>query len=524
MSLSKTYRPQVFQDVTGQEQITETLRKEVETDKIAHAYLFSGPRGVGKTTCARILAKALNCTSPKNGEPCNACSSCTEANEGRLIDIIEMDAASHTGVDNVREAIVEHVRFAPVSGKRKVYIIDETHMLSTSAFNALLKTLEEPPSYAVFILATTELHKVPATIVSRCQRFEFRRVTDEALRERLAWIAKQEKVSVDPAVIATVARRADGSVRDAETLFGQLLALGESKITSDVAELVIPASRLPIAAEILDVCAGRVLGPALQTVASLDERGVPFVPLFDDLIMAVRQLLISAEDAGAAKRLQDGDEGEKRLAALVGQFTPAELAEMSLLLMERRRDAKQGIDPRFAMELTVTAIALGCLPHGPGQGIGAGPGAALRTVASVTPEAVARPAPSVAAAPPEKKSSGPSAFSLTDVRTVWRRALTKVAETSTSMSTILTTATPEHAEGNIVTIRFQYAYHRDRILNEPKTRRMLEDALASLLNVETVRAEGVVGEDPVRTEQRSRDMVSSVLKAFGGEVVDGTAA
>src|SRR5690349_18398249 len=174
MSLSRRYRPQTFADITDQQPIKETLRKEVETGKIAHAYLFSGPRGVGKTTTARIFAKALNCLKNKSGEPCNECAMCTDANEGRLIDLIEMDAASHTGVDNIREAIVEHVRFQPARAAHKVYILDEAHMLSTAAWNALLKTLEEPPSYAVFLLATTEKHKVPATIVSRCQQFDFK--------------------------------------------------------------------------------------------------------------------------------------------------------------------------------------------------------------------------------------------------------------------------------------------------------------------------------------------------------------
>ncbi|MCI0478978.1 DNA polymerase III subunit gamma/tau, partial [Candidatus Uhrbacteria bacterium] len=158
MSLSRTYRPKTFADITGQDAVKETLRKEVATGKLGHAYLFSGPRGIGKTTAARIFAKALNCASPKDGEPCDACDACREMREGRAIDFIEMDAASNTGVENIREAIVEHVRFAPSPGRRKVYVLDEAHMLSTASFNALLKTLEEPPPYAIFILATTELH------------------------------------------------------------------------------------------------------------------------------------------------------------------------------------------------------------------------------------------------------------------------------------------------------------------------------------------------------------------------------
>jgi DNA polymerase-3 subunit gamma/tau len=183
-SLSQIHRPRRFAEVTGQQHVTETLRREVATGLLAHAYVFSGPRGVGKTTSARIFAQALNCLARKEGEPCGTCEACLEFQGGRSLDIIEMDAASNTGVDNIREAIVEHVRFAPSSRKYKVYILDEAHMLSTSAWNALLKTIEEPPEYAVFLFLTTELHKVPATIQSRSQRFDFHRIADQDGRER----------------------------------------------------------------------------------------------------------------------------------------------------------------------------------------------------------------------------------------------------------------------------------------------------------------------------------------------------
>ena len=246
-------------------------------------------------------------------------------------------------------------------------MLDEAHMLSTSAWNALLKTLEEPPPYAVFILATTELHKVPATIVSRCQRFDFRRIPDEQLAARVEWLAEQEGFSVAKPVVTTVVRNADGCVRDAETLLDQLFALGEKSISEDVASLVIPVSRIPVAAHLLETCSGRVLGPALTAVAKLDEEGIPFAPLFEDLIKSIRLLLVASDDETYRERLATGDEGEKILAGIVGRYHPAELSDMALLFMERRRDAKQGIDPRFAMELAVTAIALGVLPNGPGK-------------------------------------------------------------------------------------------------------------------------------------------------------------
>src|SRR3989339_626328 len=219
-ALYRTYRPQTFADLTGQEHVKRTLQNQLKIGRVAHAYLFTGTRGVGKTTAARLLAKAVNCQGITEGkdslpEPCNVCSSCQEITGGSSLDVYEIDAASNTGVDHVREHIIESVRFSPNKAKMKVFIIDEVHMLSTSAFNALLKTLEEPPAHALFILATTEIHKVPATILSRCQRFDFKKISKEAMVTRLASIVKQEKRNVDEDVLLGIAKHSGGSERDA---------------------------------------------------------------------------------------------------------------------------------------------------------------------------------------------------------------------------------------------------------------------------------------------------------------------
>lgn len=536
MSLSRKYRPHTFADITDQEPIKETLRKEVETGKIAHAYLFSGPRGVGKTTTARVFAKALNCLKKKGGEPCNACDLCVEADEGRMIDFIEMDAASNTGVDNIREAIVEHVRFQPVRGAFKVYILDEAHMLSNAAWNALLKTLEEPPAYAVFILATTERHKVPATIVSRCQQFDFKRIPDGPLGARVSELAKNEGVSIDAAVVTSIVRHSDGCVRDAETLLGQLVSLGEKNITTDVASLVIPISRLPIAANILNVCSKRELGPALQAVAKLEEDGVPLLPIFDDLLAAVRLLLVAGSDPGMAARLANGDEGEKSLAPLIGVYGDAELSEIALLLMERRRDAKQGIDARFALELAVTAITLGILPHGPSGGppssIAVPVIAAMTARATEAPkkppiverviEQAPTPQPIKEETPKPAASTGSGeGIPLALVQRKWPGFVTTMSESSPSTAFILKSTRPIETNGETITLRFQFAFHRDKILSDLKNRRAVETAFATTLGVPLVKIEGVVGEDADKAEQRSVDMVSNILKAFGGQVVEG---
>ena len=213
-TLYRKWRPKTFSDVVGQDHVTAVLRYEIEKKQTAHAYLFCGSRGTGKTTCAKILAKALNCENPQNGDPCGTCQSCRGIESGNIIDVIEMDAASNNGVDDIRE-IRESVDFVPAETKKRVYIIDEVHMLSQSAFNALLKTLEEPPEHVVFILATTELQKIPATILSRCQRFDFRRIDAAVIVERLKKIAQAEQIQINDAALYLIARAANGGMRDA---------------------------------------------------------------------------------------------------------------------------------------------------------------------------------------------------------------------------------------------------------------------------------------------------------------------
>lgn len=524
-SISRTYRPQTFAEITGQDAAKETLRREVETDAVGHAYLFSGPRGVGKTTAARVFAKALNCLKPKNGEPCNACDACDEMNQGRALDIVEMDAASHTGVDMVREAIVEHVRFVPHARKHKVYILDEAHMLSTSAWNALLKTLEEPPPYAVFILVTTELHKVPATIQSRCQRFDFRRIADDQLAERIRTLSKKENVALEEAVVSTIVSKADGSLRDAESLLGQLVALGEKTITSDVAGLVLPLSRLPVAADLLTEWSKRDLGASLSLIGALEEQGVPILPLFDDLIQAVRRLLIAEDSVEERQRLARGDEGEKRIAALVSAFDPAELTDVALVLMERRRDAKQGADARFCLELAASAVALGILPHGPGRR----DEDTDRLPKNEPPAAPKPPVPEPpTASTPTKKtgstlSSGGS-LKLSDVQSAWAAFLKTLDEKSRSLTFVLKLARPVALEDGVLTVEFQYPFHREKVLNDMKTKRMIEECFEQVLK-ERVEIAGIVGNGDARTDPKPATMVDTILKAFEGNVVgEGGAA
>jgi len=537
-SLSRTYRPQRFAEITGQDPIKETLRLEAQTGKLGHAYLFAGPRGVGKTTLARIFAKSLNCLDRKDGEPCNACAACQDFNSGKSLDFIEMDAASNTGVDNVREAIVEHVRFAPHARKYKVYVLDEAHMLSTSAWNALLKTIEEPPPYAVFIFVTTELHKVPQTIQSRCQRFDFKRVDNASLAAKLARIASEEEAQVAPEVIASIIARSDGSVRDAESLLGQLLSLGEKKITAEIASLVLPISRLPLAAEILDTWSKRELGPALKIADDLEEQGIPLLPLFDDLIQAIRLLLLAADLPSWKMKLASGDDGEKALAKIVGVFPSEELSDMALMLMERRRDAKQGADVRFCLELAATAVALGMLPHSSFKKVDSyGSTVDDRSQQDEPPKRGAndsemkpfrqpqtRPGSSASEKTVEDAAIDTPNIQVTlgQVLGRWPAVLKLLDEKSPSLTFILKISEPISVADNLITLRFQYPFHKEKILDDLRNRRIVEDCIRQTLNAPGLKIDGIVGAAAATKDEAKHDMVASLLKTFGGKLVEET--
>jgi DNA polymerase-3 subunit gamma/tau len=511
-NLSRAYRPTKFSEIWGQGNVTEILRKEVEQKKLGHAYLFSGPRGIGKTTAARIFAKAVNCESPKAGEPCEECKACKKVSVGS-IDVIEMDAASNTGVDNVREAIVEHVRFVPSELKYKVYIIDEAHMLSTSAWNALLKTIEEPPEHAIFIFATTEKHKVPATIVSRCQRFDFHRIASEDMLARLKDLSSKEKFKVDDEVLAAITNKAEGCLRDAENLLGQLFSLGEKHLTTDVASLVLPLSQLPLAADLLACASKRDPGLIMQKIQALEQDGVAFVPLFDDLIAGVRSLMLAKSVPKEAEALKNGEAGAKALTDLINAFDHQELLNISLLLMERRKDAKQGIDARFAMEMAMCAIAV------------------RATKSSQEPQSPPPKDPPVSRLPakepevsPPKASEPPvtsvnAAVSLGQVRLWWPKVLDAL-ESNKSLLFILKLCKLVDVNGSMVIMEFQYPYHMQTILQNGKNKMTVENALRQVAGDSTLTIGGMVntGQTDEKVETK-KDTVGRLLDAFGGQVV-----
>lgn len=303
MALYRKFRPQEFADVKGQEHIVTTLKNQIKADRIGHAYLFCGTRGTGKTTIAKIFAKAVNCEHPVDGSPCGECASCKAIAAGSSMNVIEIDAASNNGVDNIRE-IREEVAYRPTEGKYKVYIIDEVHMLSIGAFNALLKTLEEPPSYVIFILATTEAHKIPITILSRCQRYDFRRISIETISDRLMELMEKENVEVEERAIRYIAKAADGSMRDALSLLDQCIAfyLGQ-KLTYDHVLEVLGAVDTEVFSKLLRKVLAEDVAGAISQLEELVIEGRDLGQFVNDFTWYLRNLLL----------LKDSDDMEEVL-------------------------------------------------------------------------------------------------------------------------------------------------------------------------------------------------------------------
>ncbi len=291
-ALYRKWRPRTFDSVIGQEAITDTLKNAIKRGKVSHAFLFAGPRGTGKTSCAKIFAKALNCTNLQDGEPCNKCANCIAADKGSMPDIMEIDAASNNGVDEIRE-IRDKVKYAPTEGKYKVYIIDEVHMLSMGAFNALLKTLEEPPEHVVFILATTELQKVPATIISRTQRYNFKRISKSDLEKRMKYILEQENIKYEDKALAVIAQVADGGMRDALSILDQLLSYEKESVNyNDALQITGFAARENIE-QILLALLNQDAGSALKLAQKELDQGASSKNILDELIdLATKSLML----------------------------------------------------------------------------------------------------------------------------------------------------------------------------------------------------------------------------------------
>ena len=326
-ALYRKYRPQTFDDVSGQAAVTQTLKTQLMSGKMSHAYLFTGSRGTGKTSCAKILAKAVNCLHPDNGNPCNVCEACRAIDSGSCMDVLEIDAASNNGVDNVRDLRDDAV-YTPSQVKMRVYIIDEVHMLSISAFNALLKIIEEPPEHLLFILATTELHKVPATILSRCQRFSFRRISQEDIAARLQYVAYQENIDLDDSAARVLARLADGGMRDGLSLLDQCASATTGELTAERVYACLGIAGEQRCGELMGYIAAHDTRKALELFNRLYAEGKDLGALLDELACLTRDLLVLKTAGNAGITMLSGVASDQETLALGKTFGSGELVRM----------------------------------------------------------------------------------------------------------------------------------------------------------------------------------------------------
>ena len=354
-ALYRKYRPQTFSDVVGQKGVTDTLRAQLETGKLSHAYLFTGTRGTGKTSCAKILAKAVNCLDPQDGNPCNCCAACRAIDDGSCMDVLEIDAASNNGVDSVR-ILRDDAIYTPSEVKKRVYIIDEVHMLSIAAFNALLKIIEEPPEHLLFILATTELNKVPATILSRCQRFSFRRLRPEDIADRLNFIAYQEGIQIEPAALRLLSRLADGALRDGVSLLDQCASACTGELTEELVCRTLGLAGAKRTAELLMAAAKQDTAAALSIFETLYAEGKDLGALFDELSALCRDLLVLKAAPKSGISMLSGIADEAQAVELEKCLTPAELLRDLSLVQAAKGAVGKNADARVAAELCLMQL------------------------------------------------------------------------------------------------------------------------------------------------------------------------
>ena len=358
-ALYRKYRPQTFDDVSGQMAVTQTLKTQLQSGRMSHAYLFTGSRGTGKTSCAKILAKAVNCLNPENGNPCNCCAACRSIDDGSCMDVLEIDAASNNGVDNVRD-LRDDAIYTPSQVKMRVYIIDEVHMLSISAFNALLKIIEEPPEHLLFILATTELHKVPATILSRCQRFSFRRISQEDIAARLQYVAYQENIDLDDSAARVLARLADGGMRDGLSLLDQCASATTGELTADRVYQCLGIAGEQKCGELMGYIAAHDTKKALELFNRLYTEGKDLTAMLDEMACLTRDLLVIKTAGGAGITMLSGVASDGEVLELTKQLSSGELVRMMNLLQATMQSFTRSASRRMDAELCILEL---CQPE-----------------------------------------------------------------------------------------------------------------------------------------------------------------
>ena len=544
-ALYHRWRPQTFDEVVGQTHVTRTLQNAIATGRVSHAYLFTGPRGTGKTSVARILAKAVNCLSEDAAKPCNQCTACQAINEGRALDLIEIDAASNTGVDDVRD-MREKIGFAPNELRYKVYIIDEVHMLSTAAFNALLKTLEEPPAHVIFILATTEVHKVLPTILSRCQRFDFRRLSLKEIVGKLNTICAAEGIHIEPAALELIARAATGSFRDAESILDQLAAFAEETITIDLVQTLLGTAGLQVVEDLVECVIEKDVPRGLRLINKAVDDGVDPRQLARQLLEHLRGLMLLQLDN--EQLVNVSAETLERMRTQARRIPHKALIQTIKLFNDAAMGVKGGAHPQLPLELAfVEATMLEEPAHVPAReapqaapaGLTHAPAAAPsrpqtterptaeKAMPSAPPEAPPEAAPEEEAQPAEPPPAPVGDFDTMLQR--WPEVMAGVRKLSRNLEALLKDSRPVSLDGTVFTLGFYYPFHKQKV-EEPKSKALVEQVLQQLFGTSYTLRCVLIPKDARQVElERPKTkfdlaaedpVVREAVKRYGARIVD----
>jgi DNA polymerase III subunit gamma/tau len=538
-ALYRKWRPQLWDEVVSQEHIVQTLKNAVASNRVAHAYLFSGPRGTGKTTAARLLAKAVNCLAEDvTKRPCNECNNCVAVNENRFMDLIEIDAASNTSVEDVRD-LRDKINFAPSQGTYKVYIIDEVHMLSTAAFNALLKTLEEPPPHAIFILATTEIHKIPATVLSRCQRHEFRRVPLGEITRHLEEICKSEKIKADAEALHLIARQASGGLRDAISLLDQLASTG-GKITLELAQTVLGTATNQSVIGLVQALIDHEPGKGLDEIHRALDGGADARALARQIVEYLRQLMLI--QMGNGEQVEVPNDTRAQMVKHAGALPAAEVLRMMRAFNAAASDPRGGWSPSLGLELAFAEMLeapatqpgppaapktnLASPPTGrppaSNQPPANRPQSAPRTTHTAPPaqekHAESKPAGGPAQSPPASSSSSGS-ISLEAVTKAWRQVSGIVKQKDSNVAALLNSGKLIEIKDGVLIIGFASEILQSKF-NRPECLDLAQAAIREALDVEMpVQAILAGGKGSLPPDVKPDGMVATAIQN-GGEIVD----
>jgi DNA polymerase III subunit gamma/tau len=524
------WRPGRFDDVIGQEHVTRTLKNSVASDRLGHAYLLCGPRGTGKTTTARLLAKAVNCLHEDAAErPCNECSICQSISNGRFLDLIEIDAASNTGVDDIRD-LRDKINFSPSEGRFKVYIIDEVHMLSTAAFNALLKTLEEPPSHVKFVLATTEEHKVPVTIKSRCQQFNFRLLNQEEISQRLTWLAEKESFTIEPEALQMIARQGAGSLRDAESLLDQLVVSKDDVVTAERTQMVLGTASNTAVTQLVDAWLGQDGAGGLALIHEALASGTDARQFCRQMVTYLRELLL-LQAAGGTLPLEVPAEQKAEMVAQA-QRTPRQgLIEAIKRFNEAALVSAGSWQPQLPLEMAfiellpaeplpvVTAVApaekaASSTPAAEKPAKKVEKAAAKAKPATKQPEEETKPEKETAVAEPST-AKAPTPLTVKEVHAVWAQFINHSGEKIKNLPALLNMGKPLATEGRTLVIGFDYPLFKDKFDNLPEATHLVGDILTELLGQTTTARSVVTSEYSVPVQS---DDFRSLANELGGTV------